>query len=961
VNSSFGQPIAHQIPYAGFQQAALATSKEMLYYEDAVDPTSAAFRYKAVLYEGSADGITARFQNMQTLWTDADRQIALAAAGIIRGVLKYDPFNAGLRNALLDIYYDMAVADLTKATELMVLAQKAALGIITAESVEFLISEEIRLIGGDPPQVGALQLYDYAMRPYFELLKDPMGIDMTRVDPDAAAAAIPFGYYLFQTEVPQRTLFGTSYKDGDNIKPIIDQNGDGQADQLFESYKDLVLLFNMQRSAAAAAAKLARLYAMRGDGGDAESANAVIGEAQQKAYTDGIILHSIFFETSDDLDQIPGLANSGITAARAGWARGLSALSSAKSFLEGDVNPLGFDRDFLALTYTLLPSGGQKFSDSYSFFQNELFRDNGPLETALDKHVAAKDAHKTYQIHLDEMAGELAAIRTECEDRLREIFGIHPGDPDYFTSDPGDGSEIWVQMINIDLARLRIVHNRQEIRNREAQIRHEIERRGQEHNINNLISQTYIRYGEKQAELTIAIGAINAVQAAADAMASAGGDWLTSMGASVAVGAANAAIQAGCETAKGFLEAEKERYAAKENATIHFLNDQIAAAESSARVKDLFLGMSTLAIESTEAAVVLAREFGKLKALWDEKAYLETRWLESDSNLATRYFADPSHRIISNHAIIEAGFAFDTAQYWVYMLARALDYRMNQRFVAPSISEGDIRTYTSQSVFKLRNAEELVHMVQSIDYWATDKSLSDREGQTFVKYSLREDFLGLREGTDESGHPFQYPDPATGELVSPQEAFRSYLKYVAKNGRSDQLTGFDEVVRLEFSTVNTNFGETFFSKGRWNEKIKWLAVKINSEQTYPSEIRIYLAQSGTAFVRNKTRGTVPNPDRPDIVEGEMTGYPVRRWILDGTLNRWTSKQEFGFSSINARITEDPSVPPSAWQNAEFHELSPAVSKWILEIPTRKGGVPVVRLEQVSDIEIWFYNYYIARD
>jgi len=172
VASSFGQAVAHEIPYPGFQQAALNTSKEMLYYENAVDPTSAAFRYKAILYEAGVAGITAQFQNMQTLWTDGDRQKALAAARLIRNAIKYDPFNSQLRNALLDIYYDMAVADLTKATEMMVEAQKAALGEefgYIAPPGEFLISEEIKLIRGDSDEglTGALQLYDEAMRPYF--------------------------------------------------------------------------------------------------------------------------------------------------------------------------------------------------------------------------------------------------------------------------------------------------------------------------------------------------------------------------------------------------------------------------------------------------------------------------------------------------------------------------------------------------------------------------------------------------------------------------------------------------------------------------------------------------------------------------------------------------------------------------------------------------------------------------
>jgi hypothetical protein len=238
------------------------------------------------------------------------------------------------------------------------------------------------------------------------------------------------------------------------------------------------------------------------------------------------------------------------------------------------------------------------------------------------------------------------------------------------------------------------------------------------------------------------------------------------------------------------------------------------------------------------------------------------------------------------------------------------------------------------------------------------ESLGDRAGHTFVKYSLREDFLGFRIGPDPE-HQLRYPDPAAGKLVDATEAFKSYLKHVAVNGPSDHLKDFDEVVRLEFSTVGENFEGTFFSDGRWNEKIKWLAVKIYADLPLYNTVKIYLEQSGTAFVRNETRGIQPYPQRPDIIEGEMTAYPIRHWFYkDG---KWESKPEFGFSSLFARITEDPNVPDTAWQSGEFHELSPAVTKWVLEIPTWKEDLKVVDLDQINDIEIWFYNYYIARN
>ncbi len=364
--------------------------------------------------------------------------------------------------------------------------------------------------------------------------------------------------------------------------------------------------------------------------------------------------------------------------------------------------------------------------------------------------------------------------------------------------------------------------------------------------------------------------------------------------------------------------------------------------------------MNTLAVDSAEAKMVIAQETSRLQALYEEKAYLETRWKESEANLAGRYFADPVHRFLSDKAVIEAGFAFDEAQKWVFMMSRALDYRLNQRFTAIG---DDGKAYISETVFKLRNAQELEKMVRAIYNHASLEKMGERAGQSFVKYSLREHVFGLRR-VDGSGNPVQYPDPKTGKMVSALDAFRSYLKNIAYIGKSEHLTGFDEVVRVSFNTVGTNFEETFFSDGRWNEKIKWIAVKINASSAAYSEVKIYIEQSGAGFVRNKTRGTV-DPLHPDQLKNEMTGYPIRQWFYEN--NEWKSRPCFGFSSINARIAEDTDVPPEAWQKAEFHELSPAVSKWTIEIPTKKLGMPVVNLDTVSDIEIWFCNYYIARN
>lgn len=644
-------------------------------------------------------------------------------------------------------------------------------------------------------------------------------------------------------------------------------------------------------------------------------------------------------------------ANSGLVEARAGWAQGLSALSGVKSFLDGNANPLGLDQDFLALVQTDVPgtSTVNLHKDSFDYFADMLIPGgsdpDGPLKVAYDKYLASYQQYEKVQLYKETIQSELAAQKDRFETRLVEIVGVPPEDPGYETPEDNVGSEINLQLRNIEIARLRIEYNRQEITNLQQQIEHEIERRGKVAGINNLIAQTQIEFGDRQFDLSMGIAAINAAQAMANAVADAASDFGSGNIIGGTVKAANAAMQFAYEMAKGTLQAEKDRLALQLDAKITYLNAQIDEVESEARVKDLWLNMNTLAIESVEAATVLTQEVGRLQALYDERDYLEDRWREARSNLAMRYFADPAHRMLLDQKILDTDFAFQEAQFWIYVLARALDYKRNMRVVASSGS----KSYTSTTVFALRNAKELVEMARALWDYDAAQGIGDRQGTQFVRFSLREDSLGFRKYDDQDELAF-YPDPVTGDLVTAETAFRSHLKHVASHAATNAIMqAYDEVVHLEFSAVKEKI--TFFSRFRWNEKIKWLSVRIHAD--YPlepnKELMVYLEQRGTGFIRNA------DPDQ----QGEMTGYPVKYWYRDPSGN-WRSKDAFGFG-INAVVNADPNAPAESYQKAEFHEMPPAVSTWMLEIPLKMGNTTYLDLDRVADIEIWFYNYYHARN
>ena len=71
----------------------------------------------------------------------------------------------------------------------------------------------------------------------------------------------------------------------------------------------------------------------------------------------------------------------------------------------------------------------------------------------------------------------------------------------------------------------------------------------------------------------------------------------------------------------------------------------------------------------------MKQEVGRLTLLMREKADLERQVAESQAALATRYFADPIHRIRSEHPAARANLAFANARKWLFFMGRALEYK----------------------------------------------------------------------------------------------------------------------------------------------------------------------------------------------------------------------------------------------------------------------------------------------
>jgi hypothetical protein len=460
-----------------------------------------------------------------------------------------------------------------------------------------------------------------------------------------------------------------------------------------------------------------------------------------------------------------------------------------------------------------------------------------------------------------------------------------------------------------------------------------------------------VRFGEKQAELTRVIGHWNATQAGADALADALSPDKILTGRIFGY-AANAAVQATAEEMKAKAEAEKEELAALEQATI-------TGIESEAAVKTMALRLKTLAVESQEAAVLLRQEMNRLVALYREKADLEQKLAERDASLAGRYFADPTHRLRSVGDMVEANLAFEEAQKWLFFMSRALEYKWNTPFTGYEHPANSGRSWSTAGLFKLRNAEELRLLFAAMDDFDSQSQLP--KDDYFDWFSVRDDFFGYRL-TNDLGQVAVYADPLTGEPVGGIEAFRSRLR---------QLQDAQGNIRLQFNTVRELPGGTFFrgprfspsgqvlSKGLFLDKIRWIKIVLPGDHSLGrSQVSGELRYGGTSFIRNFDVGAY-DPAHPERLTNEITGYTTRFWFFHNPTATWRVSEALS-SPVAMQLTADPRTPPTVQEIDVFKERSVAASDWLLSMPTRDLGQQILAIDELDDVELYFYHYAVTR-
>ena len=920
--SGQGAAYVHEGLDYGNVPGLVAYTRKLLYYPDAVnaaipnfEPNRTAFRYRHLLYGKEADGkIRARHEEMDGYYGESERNLALAVEVELRKGLAIHPDDPTLGNLLLDIYYDRTQAEMILARKAMQDAEHARV-FAPRPPGGFLIDQEI------PLYRNLLELRAEALRGYFSLLTNDPG---DSGDP-------PPGYRIFRDLVPTRGLAAATYVDK-NTGAAVPVTEDAQ---LFEGYKDLTLLFSLLRDYGRSARTLGWLLAARKGADYIEELEELIARSERFVFLQGNLLLETF-PNLEEADPASGLAD-----AVQGWSSSLAVLADLRQVMAGEDNILGFAPDFLVL----IPNLESAFPNSFDEFKDRFAPNapGSPLGRALNKLQDSRAKHADFRGYEDQYAHQISLTTTAYRDRLFEIAGARPGDLNY-SDDPAtnEGSELHQQAQSIRMARLRIERNQAEIDNLAEAVQIEVNRAAD-------VSQVVVEYGNQRARLTEVIGHIQAAQAASTALSGSLGGGTASFIGGVGV----AALQAGAEVRVSELQAQKERLAAEEQATVRNI-------DSAAQVKTLLLEMRILAVDSMTAALVLRQEVGRMTALYREKAELEARIAEAREDLASRYFADPVHRLWAEATLVEANLHFAGAQRWLFFMLRAFEYKWNQPF---SNVEYMDRTWSAATLFRLRNADELRDFYDALVDEDDRLTLNRIPDDYWDWFSMRRDFMGLRDDVD-------YVCPETGESLDAIGMFRAILE-TKKAYLEDSVE-----IELEFNTVRQIPGGSFFlgptfdsagnvhRKGLYLNKINWLGIRLRGDHSTDRALQTgsltgSLTYGGTSFIRNARVGQ-RDPDRPDRLRNEMTAYSTRYWFY---AQGWMFRDAYTDNAVQMEFTNDSrgeAGPPSVFQNRKFIERSVATTGWILTVPLKQGDVDLLLLEELDDIEIYFYHYALDR-
>lgn len=973
--SALGQSFSARVPYTGFVTTQLETAQAILYpteglSREQIEGSGASFRYKPLLFGVDGEGATSlNFERIEEWYGEAERTSATNAIEELALGLKVVPSDSGLQNAILDAYYDLAVAE----TQFIKIKQGTLaewrLGFLPDPGGGFIVNEEIALYET------ILDDYRFILGEYGNFLGRKFSQTVESFNSDAPGG-IPLGAYAFQQQQPHRNQNAMTFVDeSGNEKTVPEYDPEGgdpmptdDPRELLSGYKDYALIVTLLRDYGQSGAELARLYGLRklvdSENDDIQKGLDTISEVQQNLFTSLAMLRGLLPDYEPATEDGTGIAETlnGIQVAQAD-------LNNARIFLQGNSNALGFDPDFLVLIQEFPDSTEGNQFDSYDAMIRWIRNTStSPINFAESAYDTAFLNYEKYKGFADQVFNELGGINTTMSDRYFEITGYDPEDPGNHREDPLEGSELFLINAAIDQletksGQLRLldgaIDDGLETANASVATAEGL-KKGIDDALNNY--QGTIRtqrdvlttWNTTQAIAQATYDTVSDVASMSGADDMLFGGWAAPITA--VAGAANIALQGVGEKKKGDAEKALDLAGAKFEADLEKNDTELVINQAIENRDSLVREKISNTLQTLDNDSLLNQELARQAAAYRELDRLINNRESTVEGLANRYYADPIHYLRSQNDMIKADNAFREAQEWVFYTARALEFKWNKDFEINYLD----KDWSLDTLFKLRNFLELNEMVSALEQFNTVNLVGFNREAFVDKISLRDDVLAPFPGVGtDDGMRFDFE---TGETVTATELMRRKLD------RSRDGDG-NIVVRIDTFSLDKDDGFFFLgpdyrsdgsvlSAGKYLDKIDW--IKINAVTTEPSVVKTaILSYSGTCYVRNRVPPCADS-ENPFELADEYRKFPFRYfYTLDNGVN-WLTRSDQQ-DTVKMLLSSDPSEPEkgvseSTLENNFLKERSVAATDVVITIPKDN-----LDLSQLEDFEIYVNHLFVSRE
>lgn len=971
--SAIAQPFSAGQPYPNFVQEQILLAQDILYPDttqtrEQIEGSGKAFRYKPLLFNNEGESaISSDFERIADWYGDPERSDAETALEFLANGLKFAPGDPTLRNAILDAYYDLAVAEIQFVKVKLASLAEWRLGFLASPSNGFIINEEIALYQE------IVSNYQFILQEYGQFLNRRFATNVNRIDPNSDPG-IPFGAYVFQNEQERRNQFAVSFIDEDGIlKTVPDYDPEAESNepsteerQILSGYKDFALLITLLRDYADSTAELARLYGLRrlddGTNDDVEDGLNLIATALQELFLTDKLLRNLLGDYAPELNDGTGIAETlnGLQVAK-------SDLNSAQTFLIGETNALGFDPDFLVLIQEFPDSTEGNQFDSYDAMIRWIRNtDTSPLNFAQTAYDRAFENYEKYKGFADQVFNEFSAINTTTSQRYFEITGYDPDEAGNHRQEPRPGSELFL----IDSTINQLQQTNEQLQILDQAIQEGMERARDSVSVAEGLAQgvenaLYDYQGtiRKQRDNITQWSAYQAASQAtyetvSDVSAMAGATEANPWGATVTgvVGAVNVGVQYAAEKNKGDAEKLLDLAGAEFDAALEINDIELVINQAIENRDSLQREQISNTLQVLDNQSLLSQELSRRANAFRELDRLINNRESTVEGLANRYYADPVHFLRSQNDMIKADNAFRDAQEWVFYTVRALEFKWNSDFVINYLD----KDWSLSTLFKLRNYLELQEMVAAMERFNTTNLLNFNREQFVDKISLRDDILAPHPGTGpDDGMRYDF---VTDETVTATELMRRKLdRNRDENGNIEiriNTFALDKRDGFFFLGPEYNNDGSVFSAGKYLDKIDW--IKLNAVTTEAQAVRTAtISYAGTCYIRNRVPPCL-DTSNPFELNNEYRRFPFRYFFTLDNGASWQTRrdQQDTVKLVLSPDAEEPEkgIADSTLENNFLQERSVATTDLIIRIQEDN-----LDINQLEDFEIYINHLFVSRE